>query len=97
MFISEYAEAVGHLQANEKWRWQDLYDLGRTIANTVREKSDRLYFIIDEAHRGMQGREASKATTIMQKFIKGSDSDGIPPMPVVIGYVRHYTEIQCAG
>lgn len=33
----------------------------------------------------MQGREASKATTIMQKFIKGSDSDGIPPMPVVIG------------
>ena len=33
----------------------------------------------------MQGREASKATTIMQKFIKGSDEDGIPPMPVVIG------------
>lgn len=33
----------------------------------------------------MQGREASKATTIMQKFIKGSDSDGITPMSVVIG------------
>lgn len=33
----------------------------------------------------MQGREASKATTIMQKFIKGSSVDGIPPMPVVIG------------
>ena len=38
-----------------------------------------------EAHRGMQGREASRATTIMQKFIKGSEDDGIPPMPVVIG------------
>lgn len=38
-----------------------------------------------EAHRGMQGREASKATTIMQKFIKGSDRDRIDPMPVVIG------------
>ena len=61
------------------------YIIWQTLANTVREKSDRLYFIIDEAHRGMQGREASKATTIMQKFIKGSDSDGIPPMPVVIG------------
>lgn len=61
------------------------YTIWQTLANTVREKSDRLYFIIDEAHRGMQGREASKATTIMQKFIKGSDSDGIPPMPVVIG------------
>ena len=61
------------------------YTIWQTLANTVREKSDRLYFIIDEAHRGMQGREASKATTIMQKFIKGSDSDSIPPMPVVIG------------
>ena len=61
------------------------YTIWQTLANTVCEKSDRLYFIIDEAHRGMQGREASKATTIMQKFIKGSDSDGIPPMPVVIG------------
>ena len=61
------------------------YTIWQTLANTVREKSDRLYFIIDEAHRGMQGREASKATTIMQKFIKGSDSNGIPPMPVVIG------------
>lgn len=61
------------------------YTIWQTLANTVREKSDRLYFIIDEAHRGMQGREASKATTIMQKFIKGSDSDGIQPMAVVIG------------
>lgn len=61
------------------------YTIWETLANTVREKSDRLYFIIDEAHRGMQGREASKATTIMQKFIKGSDADHIPPMPVVIG------------
>lgn len=61
------------------------YTIWQTLANTVREKSDRLYFIIDEAHRGMQGREASRATTIMQKFIKGSEDDGIPPMPVVIG------------
>lgn len=61
------------------------YTIWQTLANTVRDKSDRLYFIIDEAHRGMQGRDASKATTIMQKFIKGSDTDKIPPMPVVIG------------
>lgn len=61
------------------------YTIWQTLANTVWEKSDRMYFIIDEAHRGMQGREASRATTIMQKFIKGSEDDGIPPMPVVIG------------
>lgn len=61
------------------------YTIWDTIDNTVREKSDRLYFIIDEAHRGMQGREAGKATTIMQKFLKGSEEDNISPMPVVIG------------
>ena len=61
------------------------YTIWETISNTAREKSDRLYFIIDEAHRGMQGREAGKATTIMQKFLKGSTEDGISPMPLVIG------------
>lgn len=61
------------------------YTIWQTIANTVKDKSDHLYFIIDEAHRGMQGREAGKATTIMQKFLKGSRDDNIPPIPVVIG------------
>lgn len=61
------------------------YTIWETLANTAREKSDRLYVIIDEAHRGMQGREAGKATTIMQKFIKGSPEDGLAAMPVVIG------------
>lgn len=61
------------------------YTIWETLANTVRDKSDHLYFIIDEAHRGMQGREAGRATTIMQKFLKGSPSDGIEAMPVVIG------------
>ena len=46
---------------------------------------DRLYFIIDEAHRGMQGRAAGTATTIMQRFIKGSQSHNLSPVPVVIG------------
>lgn len=61
------------------------YTIWETLANTAREKSDHLYLIIDEAHRGMQGREASRATTIMQKFLKGSSEDKLPPMPVVIG------------
>ena len=50
------------------------YTIWETIENTAREKADRLYFIIDEAHRGMQGRQAGTATTIMQRFIKGSSS-----------------------
>ncbi len=61
------------------------FTIWETLANTVANKSDRLYFIIDEAHRGAIGREADRATTIMQKFLKGSPDDGLPPMPVVIG------------
>lgn len=61
------------------------YTIWETLKNTIREKSNRLYFIIDEAHRGMQEREVKQATTIMQKFIKGSDADDLSPMPVIIG------------
>lgn len=62
------------------------YTIWETLANTVKEKSDRLYFIIDEAHRGAQNaKDLTKNTTIMQKFLKGSVADNLPPMPVVIG------------
>ena len=61
------------------------YTIWETIENTARLKSDRLYFIIDEAHRGMQGRQAGTATTIMQRFIKGSAEHNLSPVPVVIG------------
>lgn len=61
------------------------YTIWDTLENTARNKADKLYFIIDEAHRGMQGREAGRATSIMQKFLKGSKEDGLSPMPVVIG------------
>ena len=61
------------------------YTIWQTLQNTAKNKADRLYFIIDEAHRGMQGREAGKATSIMQRFLKGSAAHGLSPMPVVIG------------
>ena len=61
------------------------YTIWETIQNTIKRKSDRLYFIIDEAHRGMQGRQAGTATTIMQRFIKGSKDHNLSPVPVVIG------------
>ncbi len=61
------------------------YTIWETLENTKRYKSDRLYFIIDEAHRGMTGRAAGTATTIMQRFIKGFEPYRFSPMPVVIG------------
>lgn len=61
------------------------YTIWEVLRNTVSEKAERFIVIIDEAHRGAQGRDASRAQTIMQKFIKGSPDDGLPKMPVVIG------------
>ncbi len=62
------------------------YTIWETLDNTAREKCDRLYFIIDEAHRGTQDKqEAGKATSIMQRFIKGSETKGMRPMPLIIG------------
>ena len=63
------------------------YTIWETIENTARQKSDRLYFIIDEAHRGMQDKnESGKATTIMQRFLKGAPDFGLTgPIPLVIG------------
>ena len=61
------------------------YTIWETLQNTAENKSDRLYFIIDEAHRGMQGREAGKATSIMQRFLKGYPKEKLSAMPVVIG------------
>lgn len=62
------------------------FTIWETLQHTIDEKSERLCFIIDEAHRGMRtGRASALATTIMQKFIKGSAEDGLSPAPSVIG------------
>lgn len=61
------------------------YTIWQTLQNTAEQKGDHFYVIIDEAHRGMHDRDAARATTIMQKFLKGSEADGLSPMPIVIG------------
>lgn len=61
------------------------FTIWETLQNTIKTKTDKIYFIIDEAHRGMKGIAAGRATTIMQKFIKGSAEDGLSPAPLVIG------------
>ena len=61
------------------------YTIWETLENTAKKKADRLYFIIDEAHRGMQGTAAGTATSIMQRFIKGSVLHKLSPIPLVIG------------
>lgn len=60
------------------------YTIWETLDHTAKTKADRFVVIIDEAHRGMQGAEAAKATTIMQRFLMGYE-DQMCAMPVVIG------------
>ncbi len=61
------------------------FTIWETIENTALLKADRLYFIIDEAHRGMMGNAAGTATSIMQRFIKGDRNHQLSPVPVIIG------------
>jgi len=68
------------------------YTIWETLDNTIQNKSDRLYFIIDEAHRGAKTkREAGTDTTIMQRFIKGythtenGTKHTMRSMPVILG------------
>lgn len=57
-----------------------------TVANTVRERPGSFYVFVDEAHRGMAEGETNRkeATSIIQKFIKGSDGE-VPGVPLVTG------------
>ena len=63
------------------------YSIWETITNTAKKYPEKLYMIIDEAHRGTQTseRESKKAQSIMQKFIKGSPEDVLCIMPLIIG------------
>ena len=68
------------------------YTIWETMDNTIENKSDHLYFIIDEAHRGAKPtRSAGTDTTIMQRFIKGYEytENGVKrsmrAMPVILG------------
>lgn len=53
----------------------------QTFENTIEDYGKQLILIIDEAHRGAKTNQNS----IMQKFINGSESDGLQSFPMVIG------------
>ncbi|MBR1806844.1 MAG: DEAD/DEAH box helicase family protein [Selenomonadaceae bacterium] len=59
------------------------FTIWETLQRTAETKFDRLYLIIDEAHRG--ARNVKEQLTVMQKFIKGSVDDGLSPLPVTVG------------
>ncbi|NLF78560.1 MAG: DEAD/DEAH box helicase family protein [Chloroflexi bacterium] len=65
---------------------QRQHTIWETFTNTALALPDRFYVVIDEAHRGMRvGKAAERALTIMQRFLLGSDEDGLCRMPLVLG------------
>lgn len=62
------------------------FTIWETITNTVAARPGAFFVFIDEAHRGMaeNQRARNEATTIIQKFIKGSPGE-IPPIPLIAG------------
>ena len=63
------------------------YTVWETLTNTAQQYKDKLYLVIDEAHRGtnVSAKAELSAQSIMQKFIMGSKEDGLCKMPLVIG------------
>lgn len=56
----------------------------QTVKNTIEAAPGDFVLIIDEAHRGA-GITDKARKPIMQKFIMGSEVDGLPPVPLVLG------------
>lgn len=63
------------------------FTIWQTVANTVAQRAGSFFLLIDEAHRGTAEKPGfrEEATTIMQKFIKGSEPDGLPSVPIIAG------------
>lgn len=59
------------------------WTIWETIANTIEADDTTVYFVLDEAHRGVQSRSSSDRPTIVRRLIDGHN--GLPPMPVVWG------------
>ena len=61
------------------------YTLWQTFTATLSVRPSHFYVFIDEAHRGMtEGKNRQEATTIIQKFIKGSPGE-ITAVPLIVG------------
>ncbi len=56
----------------------------QTVTNTIAAGPEDFILIIDEAHRGAGVSERARKPT-MQKFITGSEVDGLPAVPLVLG------------
>src|SRR5260370_26926793 len=60
------------------------YTFWQTVANSIAFYPKNFVLIIDEAHRGATANDRNR-TPIMQRFVLGSEVDGLPAVPLVLG------------
>jgi type III restriction enzyme len=60
------------------------YTFWQTVTNSIAFSPENFVLIIDEAHRGATANDRNR-TPIMQRFVLGSDVDGLPAVPLVLG------------
>lgn len=78
-FLNTQKLAAGNLLVTHGEQRQ--YTIWQILSETIRRKGERLYLIIDEAHRGAKTNQ----TSIMQKFVLGDPKNELHPLPIVIG------------
>lgn len=62
------------------------YTFWQIVDHTAKEHPGHMYLVIDEAHKGTKtDKETKQAQSIMQKFVIGSEEDGIDALPLIIG------------
>jgi hypothetical protein len=59
------------------------WSIWQTLSNTIEADDLTLYLVLDEAHRGFNGRVSSDKTTIVRQLVNGTKKR--PPIPIVWG------------
>jgi len=77
--VQKLSKNAGFAQGGNNLRQHSGWDV---IANTILAEGTELYFVLDEAHRGM--RPAADRATIVQRIIGGQPGSN-PPVPIVLG------------
>lgn len=73
------------------------WSIWETLQNTAEVKGTHLILIIESPPWERDNRDAARATSIMQKFLKGSQADGLKPLPGCYRHERHYRAVHPAG
>jgi len=77
--VSETQERIPGFASPDMQGWT----IWETLANTIEADDLTLYLVLDEAHRGFNGKTTSDKPTIVRRLVNGTKAR--PPIPIVWG------------